>query len=120
ARLLERIAEMPEAALDLDLLDLEVGDPGLELRVPVDQPLVLVDQPLLVEVDEHLADCGREAVVHGEALAGPVAARAQTAQLPGDGAAGFCLPAPHPLDELLTPEIGAPLAFGLELALDHH
>jgi hypothetical protein len=26
-------------AVDLDVLDFEVGDRGLELRVPVDQPL---------------------------------------------------------------------------------
>ena len=43
---LDRIAEVPELALDLDLLDLEVGDRGLQLRVPVDQALVLVDQAL--------------------------------------------------------------------------
>ena len=42
--LLQRIGEVPEMALDLELLDLQVGDGGLELRVPVHQPLVAVDQ----------------------------------------------------------------------------
>ncbi len=37
---------MPEAALDLLRLDFEVADRGLELGVPVHQPLVAVDQAL--------------------------------------------------------------------------
>ena len=41
---LDRVADVPEDALDLDLLDLEIRDRGLELRVPVDQALVLVDR----------------------------------------------------------------------------
>ena len=52
---LERIAEVPEMPFDLALLDLEVGDGGVQLGVPVDQPLVAVDQALLVERDEDLA-----------------------------------------------------------------
>ena len=44
----------PELALDLARLDLEVADRGLELGVPVHQPLVAVEQPALVELDEHL------------------------------------------------------------------
>ncbi len=51
---LDRIFEMPQMALHLDALDFEIGDGGLQLGVPVDQPLVLVDQALLVQLDEHL------------------------------------------------------------------
>ena len=51
---LERVAQAPEVALRLDLLDLEVGDRGLEVRVPVDQALAAEDQAALVEVDEDL------------------------------------------------------------------
>ena len=54
AAVLERIVEVPELALDLPGLDLEVGDGGAELRVPVDQPLVAIEQTLAVELDEHL------------------------------------------------------------------
>ena len=46
---------MPEVALHLDLLDFEVGDRGEQLRVPIDEALVLVDQPGAIELDEHLA-----------------------------------------------------------------
>ncbi len=41
----DRIAKMPEMSVQFDLLDLKVGNGREELRVPVDQPLVLIDQP---------------------------------------------------------------------------
>ncbi len=74
---LDRIAQIPEVALDLDLLHFEIGDRGEQLRVPVDQALVLVDQALAVQLDEHLDDGLRQALVHGEALARPVAGRTE-------------------------------------------
>jgi hypothetical protein len=37
----------------LDLLDLQIRDRGLEMRVPVDQPLAAIDVALVVEIDEH-------------------------------------------------------------------
>ena len=84
AAILERIAQMPEVTLHLDLLDLEVGDGGEQLRVPIDQALVLVDEAGAVEIDEHLAHGAREPLVHGEALARPVAGRAKPLQLIDD------------------------------------
>ncbi len=50
----DRIFEMPEMTLGLDLHDFEVGDRGLKLRVPIDEALVLVDQAFLIELDENL------------------------------------------------------------------
>ena len=47
---LDRIAQVPEMAVDLALLDLEVRNRGVELGIPVDQPLVAVDQAVLVEL----------------------------------------------------------------------
>ena len=88
-------------------LDLEVGDRGLQLAVPVDQPLVLVDQALAVEVDEHLADRLREALVEGEAVARPVGRGAEPMELAADRAAGFLLPRPDPLDEGRAAELTA-------------
>ena len=92
----------------------------MQLRIPVDQPLVAIDQPVLVELDEHPADRLRQTVVHGEALAAPVAGRAEPAQLAGDGAARFRLPLPDPPDEGVATEIVARLALRRELALHHH
>ncbi len=118
---LNRIVEVPEVALRLDLLHLEVGDGGEQLRVPIDQPLVLVDQPGAIELDEHLEDGLREPLVHGEALARPVAGRAEPLELVDDGAARLRLPGPDLLQELLAPERAPARLLPLhELALDHH
>jgi hypothetical protein len=55
---LDRVSEIPQVTLHLARFDLEVGDRGQHLGVPVDQPVVLVDQPGLVEIDEHPQDGG--------------------------------------------------------------
>jgi hypothetical protein len=46
---LHRVAEVPQMALHLLALDLEVGDRGQELRVPVHQAPVAVEQPLPIQ-----------------------------------------------------------------------
>jgi hypothetical protein len=46
---------MTEMALHLQRHDLEIGNGGMELRVPIDQPLVAIDQALAVKIDEDLA-----------------------------------------------------------------
>src|SRR5262245_20232981 len=48
ARAFDRIYDVPELALGLDLLHFEVGDRGLKLGVPVDEALVLKDQAIAV------------------------------------------------------------------------
>ena len=120
-RALDRIAQVPEVALGLDLHHLEIGDRGLQLRVPVDQPLVLVDQPLAIELDEHLEHGARQPLVHGEALARPVAGGAEALQLVDDRAAALRLPRPDPLDECLAAHLAPARLLPLhQLALDHH
>ena len=116
----QRIAEPPEAALDLARFDFEVGNRGLELGVPVHQPLVAVDQALIVEVDEDLDHRAGEVRVHRELFAAPVHRAAQAAQLARDRAAAFRLPFPHLGDELLAGVVGALVTGGFELALDDH
>src|SRR5690606_40954223 len=100
---LDRVADVPEMAVDLALVDLEIGHRRLQPAVPVDQALVLVDQAVAVQLDEHLAHRRGQALVHGEALARPVGRGAEAVQLPVDLAAGALLPGPDPLDELLAP-----------------
>ena len=129
---LDRILEVPEMTLHLARFDLEVGDRGQHLGVPVDQPQVLVDQALLVEFDEHLEHGLRQALVHGEALAAPVARGAEPAQLACDRAAGIGLPLPDLREELLAVQqflVGVRLGcaldreadpFLLEIAHHHH
>ncbi len=110
-----------ERALALDLDDFEVGNCGLELRIPIDEALVLVDQPVAVELDKDLGDSPRQAFVHREALAAPVARGAETLELADDGAARFDLPRPDPLQELVAAEIAPARLLALhQLALDDH
>ncbi len=123
-RRVERRAVVPrpfERALGLDLHDLEIRDRGLKLGVPVDEPLVLVNEPLAIELDEHLGDRARQALVEREALAAPVAGGAEALELGHDRAAQFRLPRPDPLDERLASHGAAVRLLPLhELALDHH
>ncbi|GBE44642.1 hypothetical protein BMS3Bbin10_02745 [bacterium BMS3Bbin10] len=115
------IFEMPEVAIGFNLLHLKIGDRRQQFRVPVDEALVLVDQPFAVEIDEHLEHGFAHAVIHGEALAGPVAGFAEAALLLGDQAARFSLPVPDPLNKFFPAHCTAVgLAVLHELALDHH
>ena len=116
----ERIFEVPHVALHFAVLDLEVADRGLELGVPVHEPLGAIEQLALVELDEDLDDGLREALVHGEALVRPVAGRAEAAELAGDRAARLRLPLPDMLEEGLAADLGALDPLALEVALDDH
>ncbi len=117
---LDGVLEEPHLAFCLALFDLQVGNRGVQLGVPVDQPLIAVDQALLVQFDKDLNDGLGQTFVHGEAFTRPIAGRTHAAQLTGDGAARFRLPFPDPLDELVATQVGALDAFGLQHALDHH
>src|SRR5581483_7878379 len=105
---LERIAQVPEVALGFDLDHLEVGDGGEQLRVPVDQSLVLVDEAGAIKFHKNFNDGARQALVHGEALARPVAGGAEALELVDDGAARLRLPFPDALEEGLAPHFPAP------------
>ncbi len=117
----QRIAEVPELTLLVAILDLEIGDGGVQRRVPVDQALAAIHQILFIQADEDLLHRLVEALIHGEALAAPVEACAHSTELAGDMAAGLMLPFPHLVDEGLAPQVVARLAFlGGDLALHQH
>ena len=120
--ILQRIAEVPEMALHLALLNLQIADRGFQLGVPVDQPLVLVQQALAVELDEHLVNGGVEALVHREPLVRPVAACPQPPQLIGDRRAAGAFPVPDRLQKRLAAHFlpRRPLRALGKLTLDHH
>ena len=67
-----RVFEVPVMAVDLFLLNLKVRNRGHQLGVPVDQPLVTIDQALLMHVDKHLADSVGQAFIHGKTLTRPI------------------------------------------------
>ena len=96
----KRIAEVPERTLHILRLDLEIGNRGLELGVPVYQPLVAVDQPVVIKVDKGLEHGIAEMLVHGELFAAPVHRAAEAAQLARDRAAAFLFPLPYLGDEI--------------------
>ena len=118
----QRIADRPHVAVFFLAGDLEVGDRGLQHRIPIDQALAAVDQALFVQAHEGLGDRGGGHRVHGEHAARPVAAGAEPAHLPLDGAAGLFLPGPDLLDEGVAAQRVAGFALALEhqVAADHH
>ena len=50
----KRVVDVPEEAVLLLVLALDVGNRGLAVRAPVDNALAVVNQPLVVEVHKHL------------------------------------------------------------------
>ena len=110
-----------EGAAAFDLLHLQVGDRRVELRVPIDEALVLIDEPRAIELDEDLHHGARQALVEREALPRPVAGGAEALQLLDDRAAQFRLPGPDALQKFLAAQVAAARLLPLhELALDDH
>src|SRR5258708_4069390 len=69
-----------ERAVAFDLHDFEVRDRRLEFRVPIDEAFVLVDQPFAIKLHEDFQHRLRQALVHRETLARPVAGSAEALQ----------------------------------------
>ena len=101
----ERVADIPEVARLVDILDLRVGERRQAVRAPVDDAAALVDQALVIQLAECLADGTGAALVHGEAAAVPVAGRAHLFLLLDDAVAVLLLPGPDALQELLAAQV---------------
>src|SRR5690349_8446886 len=91
---LQGVAHIPQAALPLLVLDLEIAHGGLEVGRPIDQVGTAVDQALVVEPLEGRPHRPREAGVEREPLARPVARGADPPELARDLAAVLGLPLP--------------------------
>ena len=113
----ERIAEMPEVAVHLLHLHLQITHRRTGGGTPVHQVFAAVDQPLLVQPHEGLLHRLTQALIEGEALALPIHGIAEPPQLAHDAATAFGLPLPGPLEERLTAEVVAGLALLFELLL---
>ncbi len=119
-RLGDRVAQVPQAPAHLLVLHLEVGNRGQQLRVPVHQPAVAVDETLAIQGDKLLPHRLRQPLVHGEPLARPIERGAEPAELAGDGAARLRLPLPDSIQKRLASEgLARCLLFG-EQPLHHH
>src|SRR4029453_17211911 len=102
-----RIADVPETArlAAVGRLRLFVRERRLTAHAPMNDAVAAIDQPLLIEADEHLAHRLRKALVHREALALPIARRAEAHELLEDLAAVLPFPLTDKLVEPLAHEI---------------
>ena len=74
---LYRVIDMPEMTRLLLMNDLGIGNGGLALRTPVDDPGALVNIAFFIKTDEYLKHCIGAALVHGKTLSVPVCGGAQ-------------------------------------------
>ena len=115
----EGVADVPEVALALPMLHLQVGEGGLTAGAPVDDAFAPIDEAVVVEADEGGANGLLGTGVHGEALAGPVAGGAQAAELSADLSPVLVNPGPDALQELISPQLVPVQAFRRQLPLHH-
>ena len=100
-----RISEIPVVTVYVLVLYFSIRKCGLAARAPVDDPVTLVDEALLIQADEHLVDCLVAAFVHRESFSSPVTGVTELAALTCDASAVLSLPLPCVLEELLTGHI---------------
>ncbi len=118
AAALDVVAHRVQHVVDLAVLDLEVGDGGLERPRPVHEAAVAVDVAALVQAQEHLDHGPRVVVVHREPLAPVVHRRAEPLVLLDDHRAGLRAPLPDLVDERLAADLLARQALRGQLPLD--
>ena len=116
----QRVAQVPQRALLVVVFYFQIGDGGMQLRVPVDQALAAVDQAVFVQANKGLFYRLGQAVIHGEALTAPVNRAAQAANLASNVATGLFLPLPDLFQKLVAAQIVAVDALSGQLALDYH
>jgi hypothetical protein len=116
----ERIAEVPQVSLFRFGQHFEIGQRGVQHRIPVHEPLAAIDETFLVQPHEHFGDGHRQAFIHGEPITRPVDRVAQAALLLRDGVSRLRLPFPDARDEGFAADVMPVFAFGIELTLDHH
>ena len=110
---------MPELALFLLVLNLDVRERSQHLRIPVDDSRAAIQFAVLEQVDEGLAHRVARSRVEREGGAVPVAGRAHPTRLRGDSRSRDADPVPDTLLERLAPEVVPSHAFAGELLLDH-
>ena len=115
----EWVTQMPEVAIELFVLNLDIRNGRHQLWRPVHHPLTEVDITLAVPLAEDIHDGIHVRLVHREAQPAPVVRTAKTLHLANDTVAVLLLPFPDALDKLLTPEVLAGQPFGRDTLLDN-
>ena len=69
----QRIVDHAQLPLFFLLSHLQIRDRRLQLRIPIDQSLVAVDQPLIVQSEKSSPYGARKSFVHGKARPLPIA-----------------------------------------------
>ena len=115
------VAQIPHFTFDITIFDFQIGDGGMQFRIPVDQSFAAVDQTILMQADKSLLYRCIEALVHGEAFGFPVHRVTQTAHLTHNGIARLLFPLPGLFDKFFTAQCfttGLPLSG--KFAFDNH
>ena len=108
---LNGIADVPEMTGHILVLHFGVRERGAAVGAPVDDPAAFVDQAFLIQLTEGLAYGLGADIVHGEAVAFPVAGNTEAFLLLNDAVAVLVLPVPYTLQKLFTSQIIAGQAF---------
>ena len=114
----ERIAQMPEGAVHLLHLHLQIAHRRARSGAPIDQIFAAIDQALLMQAHKRFHHRLVQARIEGEALPLPVHRIAEAPQLSHDRAAAFRLPGPGALKKSIAAQVVLAGAFGLELLLE--
>ncbi|CDN46068.1 Uncharacterized protein BN871_KJ_00010 [Paenibacillus sp. P22] len=115
----KRIFQVVQVSVHFLVLDLDVGQGRARCRIPVDDLGAAIDQPFLVQADEHLANGFGKPLVQREALAGVVQGKAHLAPLAADRPRIRVLPLPYLLQEFLAAQIVARHALLAKLLLHY-
>ncbi len=115
----ERVVDGVERVVDLEVLDLEVGDRRGAHRAPVDHAIGAVEVAAPVQLDEDGEHRARVLVVHREALVLVVERAAELLELVDDRRARLLAPVPDAPHELLATELLAREVHAPEHPLDH-
>ncbi len=114
----ERIADVGERVVHVDVRHLEIRQRRQMEWAPVDDPVGAVDPTLVPQVDEEAHHRAHVGLVHREPLAAVVERRADAPELHHDLAAVLVQPFPDARLEGFAAEILARLPFGREVLLD--
>ena len=103
---------------DVGVVDFDVRQGRMAVRAPVGNALTLIDEAFFIQGNEDFPNGAGTGIVHGKALAAPVAGRAETANLFFNAVAVLFFPGPDTFEEFFAADFVAGLAFFGQLLFD--